>query len=373
MGRDDTLSKIIENIYACASAPEGWPDVLAEVGAFTNARCGHLLIFEGSKQPPRLSIVGGVDPASGRDYDQHYASRDPRMPGFLRTINKVAACHQLVDPDEFSRSEIVNDFLLKWDARYCMVGGFPIEGGLHGIWSAMRGRNGGFFQDDEIKRLSLLLPHIRQSIALQVRLGFLGDLTCGLQQALNLLASPAFVIDSNCRLYFVNQAGDEALRAGTQLRLRDGRIRGSRPSATVELEKEIARVVASGRTVSDSSEMILTDEKEPPAILSLCPLRGHAAQGFLPRAEIVMFLIRVQDHRPSSSMLLRTAFGLSSGEADLALRLAAGERLQEIADLKRVSIETIRSQLKSIFLKTNTRRQSDVIRLIQVQTSVALR
>jgi DNA-binding CsgD family transcriptional regulator len=88
---------------------------------------------------------------------------------------------------------------------------------------------------------------------------------------------------------------------------------------------------------------------------------------------MVVFFMRGEDHRPPTTALLRTAFGLTAGEADLALALAAGERLGRIAAQRGVSIETVRTQLKSIFLKTKTRRQSDLVRVVQAQSSAALR
>jgi DNA-binding CsgD family transcriptional regulator len=44
--------------------------------------------------------------------------------------------------------------------------------------------------------------------------------------------------------------------------------------------------------------------------------------------------------------------------------LVTGTRLSEAADSFGVSTETVRTQLKSIFLKTGTNRQSDLARLL---------
>src|SRR5579863_1262140 len=137
MRSEAALSRLIGRIYECATAAEGWPDVLADVSAFAGGTRGHFLVFNENEPLPHLSIVGGVDPLSGREYDEHYASTDPRKRGWFAAPNRVVACHQIVDPAAFERTALVNDFLRKWEARYCMVGTFPVADHLTGVWAVM--------------------------------------------------------------------------------------------------------------------------------------------------------------------------------------------------------------------------------------------
>ncbi len=376
MSTEARLSRLIGDIYACVSTGDAWPETLVNVSDFTGATSGHLLVFPGLSVPPRLSIVGGLDPASGIEYDQHYAARDPRLAGMFRNINDVVACHQVVDPDAFDRSEIVNDFLLKWDARFCLAAIFPVAEGCYGVWGAMLGVSGGFFREEEQRRLALLLPHIRQAVSLQSRLGFLEAQKTTFERALDLLATAVFAIDRRCRLHYTNQVGEQVLREAFPLRCHEYCLEGARPSIDTALKAEAARNAGTfDGTVGivRTNKVVVGESHDAPGTLLFYPLRGHAAAGILPGAEIIVFLLRGEDCRPPTSMLLRVALGLTTAEADLALALSAGERLRDIAERKGVSLETARSQLKSIFLKTKTRRQSEIIRLVQAQSSVALR
>jgi DNA-binding CsgD family transcriptional regulator len=61
---------------------------------------------------------------------------------------------------------------------------------------------------------------------------------------------------------------------------------------------------------------------------------------------------------------MQELYGLTSAETELALLLAAGKSLREAAAERSVSLETARSQLKTLFSKTNTRRQSELVRLV---------
>ena len=59
--------------------------------------------------------------------------------------------------------------------------------------------------------------------------------------------------------------------------------------------------------------------------------------------------------------LLRCHFGLTPAEARLALHLVAGETLRSAEVKLNISYETARSRLKSIFDKTKTHRQAELV------------
>ena len=59
--------------------------------------------------------------------------------------------------------------------------------------------------------------------------------------------------------------------------------------------------------------------------------------------------------------LLRRHFGLTPAEAKLALHLAAGETLRSAEAKLGMTYETARTHLKSIFQKTGTCRQAELV------------
>ena len=62
--------------------------------------------------------------------------------------------------------------------------------------------------------------------------------------------------------------------------------------------------------------------------------------------------------------LLRGHFGLTPAEARLALHLVAGETLRSAAVKLSISYQTARTQLKNIFKKTATGRQTQLVVVI---------
>ena len=62
--------------------------------------------------------------------------------------------------------------------------------------------------------------------------------------------------------------------------------------------------------------------------------------------------------------LLQRHFGLSPAEARLVLRLVAGDTLRSAAAKLAIRYETARTHLKSIFSKTGTNRQAELVVVI---------
>lgn len=58
-------------------------------------------------------------------------------------------------------------------------------------------------------------------------------------------------------------------------------------------------------------------------------------------------------------------FGLTASEAAVAAAVGAGQSLEDIAAARGVSVQTVRTQLKQIFAKTGTNRQSALAALIE--------
>jgi DNA-binding CsgD family transcriptional regulator len=56
--------------------------------------------------------------------------------------------------------------------------------------------------------------------------------------------------------------------------------------------------------------------------------------------------------------------GLTPAEAKVAVAITSGQSARQIAEALGISYHTLRTHLKHIFAKTNTRRQGELIRLI---------
>ena len=87
------------------------------------------------------------------------------------------------------------------------------------------------------------------------------------------------------------------------------------------------------------------------------------------RPNIAQFLIKVRGETRYSDQdwyFFARQFSLTQAEIKLCRAIADGWTLQRAAAASNISINTIRTQISSIFSKTYTQRQSDLLRLIHL-------
>jgi DNA-binding CsgD family transcriptional regulator len=80
--------------------------------------------------------------------------------------------------------------------------------------------------------------------------------------------------------------------------------------------------------------------------------------------QAIVVLVDPDQRRPPQVAILRTVFKLTNAEARLAAHLASGESIEAAAAKLAISPLTVRTQLKAIFTKTNTHRQSELVALL---------
>ncbi|WP_085899336.1 helix-turn-helix transcriptional regulator [Kiloniella majae] len=78
----------------------------------------------------------------------------------------------------------------------------------------------------------------------------------------------------------------------------------------------------------------------------------------------LLFLTDPACRRGISCNNLEGLYGLTKAEIEISSLLAEGYSTEEISEIRKVSIATTRTQIKSIFLKTGTQKRSDLMRLI---------
>jgi DNA-binding CsgD family transcriptional regulator len=77
-----------------------------------------------------------------------------------------------------------------------------------------------------------------------------------------------------------------------------------------------------------------------------------------------VILLDLDVHPEPTPRTLQRLFGFTAAEAQIAVELARGRNLLDIARSRRLSRTTIRSHLAALFVKTQTRRQVELVALL---------
>jgi DNA-binding CsgD family transcriptional regulator len=101
-----------------------------------------------------------------------------------------------------------------------------------------------------------------------------------------------------------------------------------------------------------------------PAYIHVLPLMtGDTRSRLARRASAALFVTSKDGGAGPPAEAIAAVFDLSPAEIRILQRLLAGQAPGEIADDVGLAMPTVRSHLASIYAKTGTSRQSDLIRL----------
>jgi len=203
-------------------------------------------------------------------------------------------------------------------------------------------------------------------------LGVVGHLALARQGAaligvtLGALGIAAFVCDGLARVRALTPVGASAIASG-RMRLLNGRLSAPRHFDATEMDAAItaaiSRDLAPGEPTSQT--IVNRDPREPASVQVVDVIalpRQPSLFSFEPHAIVV--LRGAEQNSAELEPILVRAFGLTPAEAQVAARLALGELRETIADERGASLQTVRSQIKSIFAKLNVTRERELVSLL---------
>jgi DNA-binding CsgD family transcriptional regulator len=161
----------------------------------------------------------------------------------------------------------------------------------------------------------------------------------------------------------------DALGCGAALVWADGTIIAANAAATRTLRAMLGACAHDVRPARIPARLrsLLKEGASSPVFLNWGKARPCAAQRVALGDGDASFLLLVADLDtlvPARADLLEHGFGLTACEARVAVALSTGMTPSEIARHHGISMGTVRSQLKSVFVKTGTKRQPELIAVL---------
>jgi DNA-binding CsgD family transcriptional regulator len=184
----------------------------------------------------------------------------------------------------------------------------------------------------------------------------------GAIDALDAVRQPAVAIDRFGCVLNAN-ASVEAL-FDDQIRIKDRRLHVCDAGARSALDKLYDRLRITSDLAPLPCEPIVARRRDNgPVVLRILPVPPAARVPIL-GARALITLTAVAPRPGPQATLLVDAFGLTPAEARLASIIAEGRNPEHAAEELKISRATARNQLKAIFAKTATRRQSELVALL---------
>lgn len=363
----DPLERVISQLYDAAADPALWSDALAGVAQVMNGITVSVQVRPCVSEAPSILHQHGADPADRERYLAHYVHLEPARL-LLPRMQKgdVVACHDHFDDDFVRHDEYYNDFMIPSGSRYML--GTATRDSAHRalLVGIMHAPGQGPFEASQRTILSQLVLHLRWAVEMNRRLVPLQDSLRIAEQAFDRLAAPTVILDRARRVASMNASAEAVLRSADGLRAQGGRLAVDDPTARAQLQKALDGALdrASGKDRGGAAAIAVPRPSgRRPYGLVVMPLgeRSPVAAG----GPVV--IVRIIDPEIDTALapgLLRQMFDLTTAEAEIAIAIARGGRLDAIARARGSSLATVRSQLQSVFAKTDTQRQADLVLLL---------
>lgn len=345
---------LVDRIYEAAFVGEFWPAILHDVAEEVGS-CGGALLdlhpdgmrWVGSKM---MSDLLADFAALGRP------ELDTRTPhGLASTHPGFITEFDVMTQAELATQPIYTEFLWPRGFGWCAGTGVKVPTGDKLLYTFERRYDDGPFDRAAVDKLDALRPHLARAAVLSGRLEL--ERAHAATEMLGLVGLPGAVLSLSHRIAAANLLF-EALIPDV---IRDGskRVAFSDPGADALL----ADVLSEERARSMRSIPLAAREGHPPMIAHLVPVRLAARDIFF-SASAVLLITPVTRREVPSADIIEGLFDLTPAESRVARGIARGGTIQTLAGISGNSPETVRSQLKAVFMKTGLSRQAELVSLL---------
>lgn len=370
------FDRIVNLIYDTLDDRGAWRRMLDGLHEAIGGRAVHMLAFDGERGALSYSDGAAMAPQIDLEYIQKYQFIDPRV-GLLRQQSAIGwlHCHEHFDDGFAATHPFYQEFLIPHGARYvsaCKLADTP-EATV--IFSCLRSGAEGPLPPNVLAFLDRLRPHMERAVRMGLAQFVYSTQALVGHALIDKLRQPVMLLTATGDVVLAN-AGARSLLASTSLvQVAHGKLvlpqryRASFLMQCGELETRVRNAVARGKPDDRESRALhLRSEagtgRDALYAFFTMLVPEHTLGSFGLRPLVMLFFYHPTSVQVIDSALLTAAFGLSHAECRIASMLADGVPLKTIADLLGVQYDTVRKQLLSIYQKTATNRQPELVRLL---------
>ena len=375
-GARDAYDRILASLNEAALDDARWPETERLISETAQTEGSGVVLFGGRSQADgvafltRFSLRGQRREDWERRYFEEYWLQDERVPRVLRLDHgELVYTGDLYTDAEKKSSPTYNEALPDTKAQAGLHVRLDGPEGLHVIWAVCDSTEPGGWGTDQIRLIQRLAPHVGQFALVRHALAeakVTGTSTPGL---LDNTRVGAIQLDRRGRIMTANDRAQSILRQGNGLLDRDGFLRARIPMENAVLSRLLEGALPPFGVQGAAGSMMVSRSSSsasslPRLALHITPV-GEEYPHF--RTRRIGALVLVVD--PTSVPRIdpahvATGLGLTPAESQLAVALAAGETLHEIARSTGRTEETVRWHLKQIFRKQGISRQVDLVRRV---------
>jgi DNA-binding CsgD family transcriptional regulator len=347
---------LVDEIYEAGVVPEHWPQVFDRLAGMADAE--GTMLFAVAPGAPRFISSAKIHDRIDRWTKSPFAQRNPRSDRlippdetrFLTDLDKFTL-------DELEAESFYTDILRPSGLGWCAGTSVRAPSGDTLVLSIEKAWAKGPVPRAVADQLDELRPHLARAAVLAGRLGFERARTA--VATLEMIGLPAAAVTQGGRVVATNP-GFLASAPGISIGAHD-QVQFGTPTVQQMFLEALARPTSLART--GRSIPVAGTASSPPLIAHVLPLRLAGLDVFA-GAVSILFLTPLTPQNSPAPEMLQALFDLTPAEARITSMLIDGNTVDGISKTNAVSLNTVRTQLKSVFQKTGVDRQVDLVSML---------
>jgi DNA-binding CsgD family transcriptional regulator len=188
------------------------------------------------------------------------------------------------------------------------------------------------------------------------------ELLGALCAAYDELALAILILSINGRILFANLAAKTMIENSWPIRALDGHIQAIEPRANAQLKKAIESLSRADGEAYEHEFCLATSSAQREGAIGCMRLLQSLSGG---EPAIALFITETGQKSHYGLHGFADTYGLSKAEARTLKALVETQTPANAAIRLNVAISTVKSHIRKIFQKTNTSRQTELLRLVE--------
>jgi DNA-binding CsgD family transcriptional regulator len=368
---DNLKNSLIDEIYHASSSSCQWQPVLSSIvekAGFENSMIYLSDIKNDRVVPWEVTAYEMEMIPQFRDY---YHKIDPWGAIWQEMeTDRMYKNFDLVDINKFKESEYFTDF---WNFQTFMhtCGGIYLKNDTYfGLITFVINKSSSKYPKGSVSLVESLMPHVRRAVQIQILTNSNAHYEKSIEHSLEILNYAVFLIKANKKIQYCNKNA-ERLLDNSNLIIKQNRLH----IKDKKLDSALQNILQNYGSNTLTTNLLTIPNKHSGYLqLAILPFRRVYSihqDGTSPVRSAIFILDTISITLPKVESLAKL-LGLTKTEATLAINMLNGKNISEIAGERNVSDNTIRSQVKSVFKKTDAHSQAQLIRKIKNAHKVKL-
>lgn len=366
---------LLLDLYACPGETGRWIGALDRLCSEMGARSAVVQTFQVRNSQIRMHWSAQDSGTLARRSSLPSRVEDERNPRLSLTrmqrgLNRIARDEDLFDRDDEVHRQLQEQLAIIGLGRF--IGSLqqitPDTYLALALHKAVGDRED--FSSDAVDRLSMLVPHVGQAMALCERVQASAGLSLRLKKHLDHLRCGLVIADTSGRVQWLNRSAELRLQAQSPLRVLGGKLSAHTADALAKLLKHMAMVAQTSEAGGNWRYLTLGQgaQRLHLALQPLVEVDSYAGDS----SSVLLVITGVGQEEAIPAAALGTMFGLTPAESLIADALIRGYTLEQYAQQRGISVGTVRWQMKQVLSKTGAARQAELVRMVLTSAAAQL-